>query len=356
MRRDDQHGSVEQGMPPATVGPFTLLRVLGEGGMGRVLLGRTEKGARVALKVFRPELAAYAPFRARLREEIDAAARVRSPRVVAVLDADPDGDRPWLATEYVAAPPLHEVLTGQGPLGVPAVRRLGIGLAEALAALRAARVVHGDLKPGDILLGPDGPHVTDVGLARAAAATPLTRGGALVGTLGYLAPEQVLNGTALPASDVFALGAVLLFAATWRRPFGEGDATAVLHRVLHDDPDLTGLSPDLATVVAACLQRDPHRRPGPDQVRQTLIVAARAEAEALPAGAPEARSALPARPTSGQWVHPTPSRNLRSLSRGRRVAAAVGVSATLVGLLAVATADTIGVPPPPITAARAESR
>jgi eukaryotic-like serine/threonine-protein kinase len=341
-------------VPPATVGPYTLLRVLGDGATGRVLLARTEKGARVALKVFRPELAVYAPFRARLRTEIEAAARVRSPRVVAVVDADPDADRPWLATEYVQAPPLHEVLAERGPLGAPAARRLGIGLAEAIAALRAAGVVHGDLKPGDILLGPDGPHVTDVGLARAAAATPLTRGGALVGTLGYLAPEQVLDGAAVPASDIFALGAVLLFAATWRRPFGDGDATSVLHRVLHGDPDLSGLAPDLATVVAACLQRDPHHRPGPDQVRQTLLVADRAEPEVRPlaAAGPPSRSRAAPRPV------PVPGRErpVPGLSRGRRVAAALGVAVSLVALLAVTTADTIGTPPPSIPTVWAEFR
>jgi eukaryotic-like serine/threonine-protein kinase len=344
-------------MPPATVGPYTLLRVLGDGGTGRVLLGRTDKGTRVAVKVFRPELAAYPSFRAKLREEVEVAARVRSPRVVPILDADPDGERPWVATEYVQASPLHEVLADQGPLGVPAARRLGIGLAEALAALRAVGAVHGDLKPGDILLGPDGPRVTDVGLARAAAATPLTRRGALIGTLGYLAPEQVLDGAAVPASDIFALGAVLLFAATWRRPFGDGDATTVLHRVLHAEPDLSGLSGDLATVVAACLQRDPHRRPGPDQVRQTLIVAARADTEAEPGTPPPARAAAapvawagPARPLTGTSPRPP------GLSRGRRFAAAVGVTATLVGLAAVATADAIGQPPPSLRAVWAEFR
>jgi serine/threonine protein kinase len=285
----DHDGSVEPGMQPSRVGPYTLLRVLGDGFLGQVLLARTDKGGRVAVKVFRPEFAVYPGFRARLRQEIDALALVGSRRVPAVLDADTAADVPWLATEYVPAPPLHEVVAEQGPLDLAAVRALGIGLAEALAGIHEAGAVHGDLKPGNVLLAPDGPHVTDVGLARAAAATPLTRGGALVGTLGYLAPEQVADGRAGPASDVFALGSVLLFAATWRRPFGDGDAIAVLHRVLHGDPDLGGLPPDVATVVAACLDRDPGRRPGPAQVRATLSAAAASDAAASASAAVTAK-------------------------------------------------------------------
>ncbi len=333
-------GRVEPGMQPARVGPYTVLRGLGTGALGRVVLGRTDRGARVALKIFRPELAGYPRFRARLREEIDAAARVRGPRVAAVLDADCTGDLPWLATEYVPAPPLHEVLAARGPLDPGAARELGIGLAEALATIHGAGAVHGDLKPGNVLLAPDGPHVTDVGLARATAATPLTRGGALVGTLGYLAPEQVVDGRAGPASDVFALGGLLLFATTWRRPFGDGDATAVLHRVLHGAPDLAGISGEVATVVEACLRRDPARRPGPGRVRETLAAAA-GEPVAAPAGS-----------TTGSWPPvpvpraPTAPPPVRTRSRGRRVASATAVAATLVGVLAVTSSDTASAAPP----------
>jgi eukaryotic-like serine/threonine-protein kinase len=329
-------------MQPARVGPYTLLRLLGRGSLGQVLLARTDKGGRVALKVFRPELAVYPRFRTRLREEIDALALVHTPRVPAVLDADPDDDVPWLATDYVPAPPLHEVVAAQGPLDVPAARLLGIGLAEALASVHEAGTVHGDLKPGDVLLAPDGPRVTDAGLARAAAATPLTRGGALVGTLGYLAPEQVVGGAARPASDVFALGSVLLFAATWRRPFGDGDATAVLHRVLHGDPDLGGLSPELATVVAACLHRDPDRRPGLAQVRETLLVAARADGQHIPTPSPVARPSATPLPVPRPPAAPVPAPTTpppRTLSRAHRVASAAAVSVTLVGLLGVTSAD-----------------
>ena len=305
-------------MQPARVGPYTVLQVLGTGSLGQVVLGRTDRGARVAVKIFRHEFTDYSRFRQRLREEIDVAARVRGPRVAAVLDADCDADLPWLATEYVPAPPLHEVLAAQGPLGVAAARQLGIGLAEALASIHAAGAVHGDLKPGNVLLAPDGPRVTDVGIGRAAAATPLTRGGALVGTLGYLAPEQVLDGRAGPPSDVFALGSLLLLATTWRRPFGDGDATAVLHRVLHGDPDLAGLTGEIATVVEACLRRNPDRRPGPAQVRATPGGHARRRRpdggeSSGPAGAPPTGAARP-----GHGAHPPQAQPWTSDRLGHR--------------------------------------
>lgn len=330
-------------MQPGRVGPYTLLQVLGTGSLGQVLLGRTPKGARVAVKVFRPELVAHRGFRVRLREEFDVASRVRGMRVAAVLDADLDAARPWLALEYVPGPPLHEVLAAQGPLDPPAARRLGMGLAEALMSIHEAGAVHGDLKPANVLLAPDGPHVTDVGLARAAAATPLTRGGALIGTLGYLAPEQVLGGRAQPASDVFALGSLLLLASTWRRPFGDGDATAVLDRVLRGDPDLAGVGGEVATVVEACLTRPPERRPGPEQVHETLATAVRAETGSAPA---VVRVPAPRRPAEDDGVWPaTPvaargvAAPVRPLSRGHRVASATAVTALLAGVFAVTAAD-----------------
>ena len=377
---------------PTTVGSYTVLRVLGAGSTGQVLLARTEKGARVALKVFRPELATHPQFRERLQAEVEAAARVSHPRVVTPVDADTESERVWVASEFVAAPPLPAVLAERGALEPAAARRLGVGLAEAVAALHAAGVVHGDLTPGEVLLGADGPHVTDAGIARATAATPLTRGGALVGTLGYLAPEQLLgrpaDHPAGPAADVFALGAVLLLAATWRRPFGDGDAIAVLHRVLHEGPDLDGLPGDLSSIVAACLRRHPERRPDAEQVRAALLgtapvggAPAGPHEGALPAPRPPAdppirprpvppgtgRTAEPAGGASGRaggaTEEPWPTvvrRRLPPPHRGpspaRRVAAAFGVSAGLVGLFAVTTADAVGVPPPqPVLAPIAEA-
>ena len=333
-------------MQPLRVGPYTVLQVLGSGTLGRVLLARTDKGTRVAVKLFRPELAAYRGFGERLRVEVDAAARVRGPRVAAVLDADPDGEAPWLATEYVAAPPLHEVLARQGALDPAQIRRLGAGLAEALTSIHAAGTVHGDLKPGNVLLGPDGPHVTDVGVARAAAATPLTRGGALVGTVGYLAPEQVVDGRAGPASDVFALGSVLLLAATWRRPFGDGDAVAVLHRVLRGWADLRGVPGETAALIRACLHPNPGGRPAPEHVRAALSPGGHVGAlgRAAPPLVTSTGSTAGVMPAAPQAVEPTTPR--RTFSRGHRLAATTAVTAMLAGVLVVATADTIAVPPP----------
>jgi serine/threonine protein kinase len=290
-------------MHPRTVGPYTLLSVLGVGGLGRVHLARSAKGERIAVRVIRSEFAADRRFRARLREEVDVVARVRSPRVAAVLDADVDADVPWLAAEYVPAPSLAVLLSRCGPLSVDGVRRLGIELAEALTAIHHAGAVHRDLKPGNVLVTAAGPRVVDVGIVRAAAVSPLSRGGGLIGAAGYLAPEQLLNGPGEPASDVFALGSVLLHAATWRAPFGSGDVAAVLHRVLRVGPDLRGLDPGLVPVVTACLHPDPARRPAPREVRDALAKPApsppatptgdgdQAVDEASPGGIPAPRAA-----------------------------------------------------------------
>lgn len=258
------------GPDPRSVGPFTIHRVLGEGGMGRVYLGRTRDGREAAVKVVRAGLADDAEFRARFRQEVAAASRVRGPYTAALLDADPDAAAPWMATEYVPAPSLREAVSEHGPMPTEAVRRLGIGLADALTAIHAVGVVHRDLKPGNVLLAHDGPKVIDFGIARAADATTLTRTGAVIGTPGFIAPEVLAHGRVGPAADVFALGGVLLHAATGRAPFGEGDAAALLYRAANIDPDLTGVPAALLPTVAACLHRDPATRPTPGGIRDAL--------------------------------------------------------------------------------------
>ena len=183
-------------MQPRTFGPYTVLSVLGVAGFGRVHLGRTDKGRRVAVRVIRPEFAADPRFRACLQKRWRSSPRIRGPRVAALLGGDLEADVPWLAAEYVPAPSLATVLAQCGPLSVDGVRRLGVELAEALTTIHGAGAVHHDLQPGNVLITADGPRVVDAGIARAAAASPLTRGGGLVGTPGYLAPEQLLNGSA----------------------------------------------------------------------------------------------------------------------------------------------------------------
>ncbi len=201
---------------PARIGGHRLLGRLGAGGMGVVHLGRTDAGALAAIKVILPELAEDEDFRTRFRRETEAARRVDSPWAVRLTGADTESERPWLATEFVPGPTLFDVVARCGPLPVRSVRVLGRLLSRALAAVHAAGLVHRDVKPGNVLLTADGPRLIDFGIARAADATALTATGVVVGTPGFLPPEQASGRTAGPAGDVFSLGCLLGYAATGR--------------------------------------------------------------------------------------------------------------------------------------------
>ncbi|MFB4422675.1 PQQ-binding-like beta-propeller repeat protein [Streptomyces sp. QL37] len=246
---------------PEWVGPYRLLARLGQGGMGRVYLGRSSGGHAVAVKVVREALLRDEASRRRFVREVEAAQRVTGFFTAGVVDADPAGNPAWLATEYVPGLSLQEAVALHGAWGEPAVRGLGAALAEALAAVHAEDLVHRDLKPSNVLLAPDGPRVIDFGISAAADDTALTETGMVIGTPGFIPPEQLRNERSGPAGDVFALGAVLAYAATGAGPFGGGAAHAVNYRVVHQDPDLRGLPPALAEVVARCLAKDPGRRP-----------------------------------------------------------------------------------------------
>jgi len=255
---------------PALVGPFAIQGRLGRGAMGAVYLARSPGGRLVAVKVVRDELAGDAAFRARFAREIEAARRVSGAFTAAVVDADPDAERPWLATEYLAGPTLQKEIEASGPLTPGGVRSLGGGLAEALMAIHAAGLVHRDLKPSNIVLTDNGPRVIDFGIARALEEVSLTATGVVVGTPGYLSPEQI-TGTAIgPASDMFALGAVLVFAASSRGPFASGNQASLLHRVLHDQPQIPSLPDPLQDVVRRCLAKDPAHRPTPRELLDLL--------------------------------------------------------------------------------------
>jgi outer membrane protein assembly factor BamB len=277
---------------PRRIGPFDVLGRLGAGGMGVVFLARSPGGRLAAVKVVRPELADDEEFRARFRHEIQAARQVSGAFTAPVLDADPDARRPWLATAYVDGPSLRARVTGGGPLPVEDVRALGAGLAEALADLHRVGLVHRDVKPGNILLAADGPRLIDFGIIRSdglAELTELTESGVVLGSAGYMAPEQADGQEAGPAADVFALGAVLTFAALGRGPFGSGNAATLLVRTVSGEPDLDGLPEGLRGLVAACLAREPGQRPSIARVLDTL--AARGQAPVAAARAPIGPSA-----------------------------------------------------------------
>ena len=254
-------GEELQPKDPQRMGPYQLIRRLGGGGMGRVYLGRSASGRLVAVKVIRDELADDPHFRARFRREVAAAQKVNGLYTAVVVDVDVDGPVPWLATAYVAGPSLAEAVGSYGPLPATSVRALAAGLAEGLSAIHAAGLVHRDLKPSNVLLADDGPRVVDFGLARAAEDGALTRSGMVVGSPGFMAPEQIVGQHVGPPSDLFCLGAVLTFAATGRSPFGVGDTTAILYRLVHGSPDLDGVPAEILDLVRRCLAKDPGERP-----------------------------------------------------------------------------------------------
>ena len=257
---------------PHSCGDFRLLGRLGSGGMGRVYLGHSVGGRTVAVKTVRPELAEDSEFRSRFRQEVAAARRVGSEWTAPVLGAETEGPRPWLATGYVAGPPLDAAVRDVGPLPEESVRALGVGLAQALIGIHGADVVHRDVKPSNVLLTLDGPRLVDFGIARALDSTSaLTQTGYVMGSPAFLPPERALGEEAGTPADVFALAAVLAFAATGRGPFGEaGGSSAVLYRVVHEQPDLTGVPDPLRPLIERCLSKDPAARPTPGVLRDAL--------------------------------------------------------------------------------------
>ncbi|MFD5347217.1 bifunctional serine/threonine-protein kinase/ABC transporter substrate-binding protein, partial [Streptomyces anulatus] len=263
---------------PARIGGHRLLGRLGAGGMGVVYLGRTDAGALAAIKVILPEHAGDQDFRTRFRREAEAAGRVDSPWAVSVTGADTEAERPWLATEFVPGPTLFDVVARRGPLPVRSVTVLGRLLARALAAVHAAGLVHRDVKPGNVLLTAGGPRLIDFGIARTADATALTATGLVVGTPGFLPPEQASGNTAGPAGDVFSLGCLLAYAATGRPPFGGGAVDAVLYRTVHDAPDLDGIDDaHLRALLDRCLAKDAGDRPAAADLTGPLRAAGRAQ-------------------------------------------------------------------------------
>jgi predicted Ser/Thr protein kinase len=246
---------------PRTIGSYRITNRIGKGGMGTVYLGYGADGKAAAVKVPSVGLAHDSEFRARFRQEVESARMVRGRRVAAVLDADADAERPWMATEYVEGSSLSDAVHAQGRLEGPLLVGLAAGLAEALVAIHSAGVVHRDLKPSNILLSWDGPKVIDFGIARAMDATRHTRTGMIVGTMVWMAPEQLRGERAGTPADVFAWGACVAFAGTGRPPFRADRAEAIALKIVQEEPDLDGLPPEVAALVRDALAKNPAARP-----------------------------------------------------------------------------------------------
>lgn len=246
---------------PRQVGRYRIVGRIGEGGMGQVFLAHSPSGRAVAIKVVRPELAREADFRRRFAREVAAAKRVNGAFTAGVVDADPEGTPAWLATVYVPGVSLAEALAGHGPWSASAVVTLAAGLVEALEAVHAAGVVHRDLKPSNVLLAADGPRVIDFGISLESEASALTQTGMSIGTPGFMSPEQLLGERVGPASDVFALGAILAYTATGTGPWGTGTPYALHFRAVYEQPDLSAVPAELRDIVATCLAKTPDERP-----------------------------------------------------------------------------------------------
>ncbi|MGW5369225.1 protein kinase domain-containing protein [Streptomyces sp. NPDC004011] len=256
---------------PEYAGRYRLESCLGSGGMGVVHLARSDSGLKLAVKVVHAEFARDREFRGRFRQEVAAARRVSGAFTAPVVDADPNAERPWMATLFIPGPTLSEHVKRSGPMPPAQVRRLMAGLAEALRDIHRVGVVHRDLKPSNVLLAEDGPKVIDFGISRPKDSELRTETGKLIGTPPFMAPEQFRRPREVgPAADIFALGSVLVHAATGRGPFDSESPYVVAYQVVHDEPDLTGVPESLAPLLLRCLAKEPEDRPTPDELMREL--------------------------------------------------------------------------------------
>ncbi|MFC3573898.1 serine/threonine-protein kinase [Streptomyces yaanensis] len=256
---------------PEYAGHYHLESCLGSGGMGVVHLARSTSGMKLAVKVVHAEFARDPEFRGRFRQEVAAARRVSGAFTAPVVDADPEAERPWMATLFIPGPTLSDHVKRNGPMDAAQLRRLMAGLAEALRDIHRVGVVHRDLKPSNVLLAEDGPKVIDFGISRPKDSELRTETGKLIGTPPFMAPEQFRRPREVgPAADIFALGSVLVHAATGRGPFDSDSPYVVAYQVVHDEPDLTGVPENLAPLVLRCLAKEPEDRPSPDELMRDL--------------------------------------------------------------------------------------
>ncbi len=284
---------------PSAVGRYRLVGRLGAGGMGVVYLAESPVGQPVAIKVLRPELADNPEFRTRFGREVAALTRVQGVCTVRVIEADTEAPRPFLVTEYAEGPSLSEYVNDRGPLDPRTLFGLATGLAEALTAIHAAGIVHRDLKPSNVLLTPTGPKVIDFGIAQALDTTNLTMTGITVGSVGYMAPEQI-TGRAGTAADIFTWAVTVAFAASGQSPFGSGTSESMLYRIVHQAPDIAAVPPGLRPLVEAALAKDPQARPTAPQLLAELTRGAAAPTGAHPVALDNATQTILAQ----NW-HPT---------------------------------------------------
>ncbi|MEU3005672.1 serine/threonine-protein kinase [Streptomyces sp. NPDC007020] len=255
-------GSALESSDPVRIGPYQLLGRLGSGGMGKVYLGRSRTGHLAAVKVLHDQFALDREFRTRFERELAAVSRVSGHFTAAVVtSSDMDEERLWMATQYVPGPSLNQAVSAFGPLAPPTLLALWLGLLGALESIHAVDIVHRDLKPSNVLLAEDGPRLIDFGISALADATALTRTGVVIGTPGYMSPEEVRGDKSGPPGDVFALACTLIYAATGTGPFEGTNALGVMYRVVHDEPDLSRVPDQIASLIRPCLDKDPLSRP-----------------------------------------------------------------------------------------------
>ncbi|MDQ0580535.1 protein kinase domain-containing protein [Streptomyces rishiriensis] len=283
---------------PKALGGYRIVDRIGSGGMGVVYLGRSRSGREVAVKVVHAQYAEDKVFRARFRQEIDAVRKVSGAFTAPVVDADPEAVRPWMATQYVPGLALSARIRVAGPLKGAELRRLALGLAEALRDIHRAGVVHRDLKPSNVLMAQDGPRVIDFGISRATENPTLTETGHAIGTPPFMSPEQFKDARSVgPASDVFSLGALLVFAATGRGPFDADSPYLTAWRVMHEEPKVDAVAEPLRAVLTRCLAKDAADRPGLEELAGEF-------ARALPEPAADDRETvtlrLPPEPEAGE--------------------------------------------------------
>ncbi|MEU5658425.1 protein kinase [Streptomyces sp. NPDC047737] len=308
---------------PAEIGGYPLEARLGSGGMGTVFLARTSSGRPVAVKLIHQHFAGDDEFRIRFRQEVAAARRVSGAFTAAVVDAAPEAEQPWMATAYIEGPTLSQRIAAQGPLDGAELRKLAIGLAEALRDIHRVGVVHRDLKPSNVVLSPEGPRVIDFGISRAVDQQTLTMTGRVIGTPPFMSPEQLQAPRGVgPRSDVFSLGTLLVYSATGHGPFDADSPYMTAYQVVHEEPSLGAVPMALREVVEACLDKEPEGRPSADE----LLVLLRD----LPAdlGGPGAdRAAVRTRDTATQHDPARPA----TLAPGEPAGAEAGNARTPIG-------------------------